>query len=136
MYYSECGDELKKFNTRDGMGFALLKKKGIITGIITSEDVELNRRRAEKLNLDIVEVGCKDKVSVFKRICQERGIDMKNVVYVGDDINDMEVIKLAGLGCCPSDAIPQVIELADFVTKAKGGEGVIREVIRVLGIKF
>lgn len=135
MYYSECGDELKKFNTRDGMGFALLKKKGIITGIITSEDVELNRRRAEKLNLDIVEVGCKDKVSVFKRICQERGIDTKNVVYVGDDINDMEVIKLAGLGCCPSDAIPQVIELADFVTKAKGGEGVIREVIRVLGIE-
>lgn len=129
MYYSEHGDELKKFNTRDGMGFALLRKKGIITGIITSEDVDLNRRRAEKLKLDILESGCKDKVAAVKRICLERGIDPENVAYVGDDINDLEVVKMVGLGCCPADAMPEVKDVADFVAKTKGGEGVIREVV-------
>lgn len=129
MYYSEHGDELKKFNTRDGMGFALLREKGIITGIITSESVDLNRRRAEKLKLDILETGCKDKVATVKRICEERGIDLANVAYIGDDVNDLEVIKMVGFGCCPADAMPQVREAAKLVTKAKGGEGVIREVV-------
>lgn len=129
MYYSEHGDELKKFNTRDGMGFALLRKKGIIAGIITSEDIDLNRRRAEKLKLDILESGCKDKAAAVKRICLERGINLENVAYVGDDINDLEVVKMVSLGCCPADAMPQVREVADFVAKTKGGDGVIREVV-------
>lgn len=129
MYYSEHGDELKKFNTRDGMGFALLRKKGIITGIITSEDVDMNRRRAEKLKLDILESGCKDKVAAVKRICLEHGINLENVAYVGDDINDLEVVKMVGLGCCPADAMPEIKDVADFVAKTKGGEGVIREVV-------
>lgn len=128
MYYSEQGDELKKFNTRDGMGFALLRQKGIITGIVTSENVDLNRRRAEKLKLDILEAGCKDKASVVKRICEERGIDLRNVCYIGDDINDLEVIKMVGFGCCPADAMPEVKEAAKYISKAKGGNGVIREI--------
>jgi N-acylneuraminate cytidylyltransferase len=130
MYYSENGDELKKFNTRDGMGFRLLREKGIITGIITSESVDLNRRRAEKLKLDILEAGCKDKVLAVKRICEERGIDLKNVCYVGDDINDVELLKIVGFGCAPADAMTEAKEVAKFVTNAKGGEGVIREIIR------
>lgn len=129
MYYSEHGDELKKFNTRDGMGFKLLKEKGIITGIVTSESVDLNRRRAEKMKIAILEAGCTDKVAVVKRICEERGIALENVAYVGDDINDIEVIKMVGFGCTPADAIPQVKAVAKYITKAKGGEGVIREVV-------
>lgn len=132
MYYSENGDELKKFNTRDGMGVALLRAKGIITGIITSESVDLNRRRAEKLNLDVLEAGCKDKVAVVKRLCEQYGIGLDNVAYIGDDINDMEVIKMVGYGCAPADSMPQVKAVADYVTKAKGGEGVIREVVSLL----
>lgn len=128
MYYSEQGDELKKFNTHDGMGFALMKQKGIITGIVTSENVDLNRRRAEKLKLDILEVGCKDKATAVKRICEERNIDLSNVCYVGDDINDLEVIKMVGFGCCPADALPEVKEVAKYVSRAKGGNGVIREI--------
>lgn len=129
MYYSEQGDELKKFNTKDGMGFALLRNKGIITGIITSENVDINRRRAEKLKLDILESGCSDKVSAVKRLCEGYGIAPENVAYIGDDINDLEVIKMVGYGCCPADAMFQVREVAKYVTKAKGGEGVIREVV-------
>lgn len=129
MYYSEFGDELKKFNTRDGMGFARLREMGIITGIVTSENVKLNRRRAEKLKLDIIETGCKDKVATVKRICEERDIDLYNVAYVGDDINDLDVIKIVGLGCCPADAMPQVRKVAKLVSNANGGKGAIRELI-------
>ncbi len=132
MYYSEHGDELKKFNTRDGMGFALLRAKGIITGIVTSESVDLNRRRAEKLKLDVLEAGCKDKVVAVKRLCDKYNIAPENVAYVGDDINDIDVIKMVGFGCAPADALPQVKSVADYVTKAKGGEGVIREVVETI----
>lgn len=132
MYYSEHGDELKKFNTRDGMGFALLRAKGIITGIITSESVDLNRRRAEKLKLDVLEAGCKDKVSAVKKLCERYGVAPKSVAYVGDDINDLDAIKMVGLGCAPADAMLQVREVADYVTKARGGEGVIREIVEYM----
>ncbi len=128
MYYSEHGDEQKKFNTRDGMGFALLRNKGIVTGIVTSENVDLNRRRAQKLKLDVLEAGCKDKVVAVKTLCEKYNVSLENVAYIGDDINDLDVIKMVGYGCCPADAMPQVRDAARYVTKAKGGEGVIREI--------
>lgn len=130
MYYSEHGDELKKFNTRDGMGFALLREQGIITGILTSENVELNRRRADKLKLDILEAGCKDKLATIKHICETRKIDIRNVCYIGDDINDIDAIRAVGYGCCPADAMPEVKTVADYVTETVGGKGVIREIVR------
>ena len=132
MYYSERGDELKKFNTKDGMGFALLRQQGVLTGIITSESVELNRRRAEKLKLDILEANCKDKAKAIKAICDKKGIDLLNVCYIGDDINDVEAIKMVGYGCAPADAMPQVKTAAKYITKAYGGEGVIREVVEMI----
>lgn len=132
MYYSEHGDELKKFNTRDGMGFALLKEKGILTGIITSESVDLNRRRAEKLKLDILEVGCKNKAGVIERLCGQYGVAFENACYIGDDVNDIESLKMVGFGCCPADALPEVKAVAKYITTARGGEGVIREVVDML----
>ena len=132
MYYSEHGDEQKKFNTRDGMGFALLRNKGIVTGIVTSENVDLNKRRAQKLKLDVLEAGCKDKVAAVKALCEKYAISLENVAYIGDDINDLDVIKMVGYGCCPADAMPQVRDVAKYVTKAKGGEGVIREVVEAI----
>ena len=132
MYYSERGDELKKFNTRDGMGFGMLREKGIITGIITSEEVELNQRRADKLRLDFLESGCKDKLAVIQKRCEKSGISLEQVVYVGDDINDLEAIQTVGYGCCPSDAMPCVQQAADYIASAKGGQGVIREIVEQL----
>ena len=129
MYYSEHGDELKKFNTRDGMGFKLLKEQGIYTGIITSENVQLNKRRAEKLKLDILEMGCTNKLAVVEKLCKERNISLVNVAYIGDDINDIEVLQEVGFACCPADAMVQVKKVAQFVTQVKGGEGVVREVV-------
>ena len=132
MYYSEFGDELKKFNTRDGMAFKLLREKGILTGIITGEKVELNRRRAEKLKLDILGLGCTDKVLTIKKLCKEYNISLENVLYIGDDINDLEVMKIVGYSCCPADAMQEVKEIAKYITKAKGGEGVVREITNII----
>lgn len=129
MYYTENGDELKKFNTKDGMGFSLLKEHGILAGVITGENMELNRRRAEKLKLDIYESGCKDKLEVIKGICAKKGFSLNDVCYVGDDLNDLETIRDVGFGCCPSDAVSEIRDVADYVAKAKGGDGVVREVI-------
>ena len=132
MYYSEHGDELKKFSTYDGMGIAFLKKKGIIVGVITGEKVELNRRRCQKLKLDIYEEGIQDKLTVVKRICDERGISLENVAYVGDDINDLEVIKAVGLGCCVANGRQEVKEEAVYITKTPGGQGAVREVAELI----
>lgn len=132
MYYSEHGDELKKFNTRDGMGFALLRQEGIITGIITSENVDLNRRRAEKLKLDILESGCSNKLNNIIELCKNHDISLKNVCYIGDDLNDISTIQSVGYGCCPRDAINSVKEAADYIASVKGGSGVIREVAEII----
>lgn len=132
MYYSENGDELKKFNTRDGMAFQMLRKRGIITGIITSENVELNRRRAEKLKLDYYIPGCKDKAAAIRKICEERGISPNEVVYIGDDVNDIEAIKMVGYGCCPRDAVDEVKNITRYIMCIRGGEGIIREIYKML----
>lgn len=132
MYYSEKGDELKKFNTRDGAGFRLLRENGIITGVITGEDVALNKRRCEKLKIDVLAQGCIDKVACIKRLCATYKVDPSEVVYIGDDLLDVEAVEFAGLGCCPADACEQVKAVADHITKAKGGEGVVREVVEMI----
>ncbi len=132
MYYSENGDELKKFNTRDGMGFEMLRKRGVLTGIITSEKVELNRRRAKKLAVDILEEGCKDKESAIKGLCKKYEIAIENVCYIGDDVNDLGALKAVGFSCCPSDAIDDVKRVVKYVALSKGGTGVCREVVDYL----
>lgn len=132
MYYSESGDELKKFNTRDGYAFQMLREKGIITGIITGEDQKLNLRRAEKMQLNEIISGSKDKLADVQKLCCKYGIELEQVAYVGDDLNDIEVIRMAGFGCAPSDACDEVKEAASYITSQKGGQGVIREAVDVL----
>ncbi len=132
MYYAESGDELKRFNTLDGMAFKLLREKGIVTGIITGENRELNRRRAKKLKIDILEEGVSDKLSVVKSLCAERGIELRNVAYIGDDINDMEVIRAVGFGCSVPNGEDEVKAAAAYVTRKTGGAGVVREVVDLI----
>lgn len=128
MYYSENGDELKKFNTRDGMAFAMLREKGIITGIVTGENVELNRRRAEKMRVDELHMGISDKLTVVKELALKYGLTLDEIAYVGDDINDLPVLKMVGLSCCPNDAVEEVKAAVDYISDVKGGNGVIRNV--------
>lgn len=132
MYYSEHGDELKKFNTKDGVAFGLLREAGIITGVITGEDVKLNKRRCEKLKIDVLASGCRDKKSCVYRLCEEYGVSLEEVVYVGDDLLDVEAIKTVGLGCCPADASNAAMSAAKYVAHSKGGDGVIREIVEMI----
>lgn len=132
MYYSELGDELKKFNTKDGVAFGLLREAGVLTGVVTGEDRELNKRRCEKLKIDVLASGCRDKKSCIIRLCDEYNIVPEEVVFVGDDLLDVEALKMVGFGCCPADASEAAKAAAKYVTKAKGGEGVIREVVEII----
>lgn len=132
MYYSENGDELKKFNTLDGMGFKLLHEKGILTGIVTGEKRELNFRRSQKLHLDILEEGVQDKLSIVKKLCGKYNIELRNVAYVGDDITDFDVIAAVGFGCSVPNGIREVQNVAAYVTCKTGGQGAVREVIDIL----
>ncbi len=127
MYYSEKGDELKKFNTRDGVAFEMLKRKGILTAIITSEKTRLVKNRAEKLKIDILCQGVKDKLAKINEISFKYNIKPSEIAFIGDDINDTEVLKFVGISACPKDAIEQNLSIVNFVCSKNGGEGCVRE---------
>ena len=132
MYYSENGDELKKFNTRDGMGFQLLRGTGIKTGIITSEDTQIVTRRAAKLKVDYLVQGKRDggKLAAVQDICNELGISLQEVAYIGDDINCVELLSAVGVAACPSDANKLVKNVPGIkIMDLKGGNGCVREFI-------
>ena len=135
MYYSESGDELKKFNTRDGMGFQLLREAGIKTGIITSEDTHIVVNRAKKLKVDFLHQGKRNggKLVVAKEICGQLGITLDEVAYIGDDINCMELLEAVGVKACPGDACEEVKDIPGMmVMKKNGGEGCVREFIEII----
>lgn len=135
MYYSENGDELKKFNTRDGMGFQLLREAGIKTGIITSEDTKIVENRVKKLKVDFLYQGKRNggKLTVAKVICEQLGITLDEVAYIGDDINCIELLEAVGVKACPADACEEVKMIAGIcVMTKKGGEGCVREFVNSL----
>lgn len=135
MYYSENGDEQKRFNTRDGMGMGMLREKGIKVGIITSEDRQLNQRRADKLKLDFFYQGKKNggKLAVAREICQKMGFSMQEVAYIGDDVNCIELLSAVGMAACPADADSRVKAIPGIhVMTKKGGEGCVREFCEML----
>ena len=135
MYYSENGDELKKFNTRDGMGFQLLREAGIKTGIITSENTRLVERRAQKIKADFLVQGKREggKLAAAQEICSQLGILLSEVAYIGDDINCKELLENVGLAACPSDATSDVRNISFInILKQKGGNGVFREFVDII----
>src|SRR5207244_8448335 len=125
MYYSESGDELKKFNTRDGMGIKLLQRAGLITALITMEETKLVMRRAEKLAIPEVHQGSRDKLAVMREMVARHGLTLQQVAYIGDDVNDLEVLNAVGFSAAPADALPAVRNAVDYVWRHKRGRGVI-----------
>jgi N-acylneuraminate cytidylyltransferase len=132
MYYSESGDELKKFNTHDGMAFQLLREKGIKTGIVTSENTTIVSNRAKKLKVDFLFQGKKHggKLEAVKSICEKENIKLEEVAYIGDDINCFELLSAVGLSACPKNAMVKILEIPNIISLEKnGGEGVFREFV-------
>lgn len=135
MYYSENGDELKKFNTRDGVGMRILQEKGVKVGVITSEDRKLNQYRADKLKLDYFSQGKQNvgKLEVVKDIASEMGITLQEVAYIGDDVNCYDVLSNVGFAACPADACNKVKSIPGIsILERKGGDACVREWIEIL----
>ena len=132
MYYSEYGDELKKFNTKDGMAVAKLREHGIKFGIITGENIQIVHRRAEKLKADVCYIGATDKASVLDEICNKFQLSYNEIAYIGDDLNDLEILNRVGLPCSVVSATQLAKQAAIYITQAKGGEGALREVAEVI----
>ena len=132
MYYGEDGNEFKKFNTHDGKGFEILRKAGIKTGIITSENTKIVSNRAEKLKVDYLYQGVEHqgKLEVVKEICRIEGVELENIAYIGDDLNCKDLLIKAGLSACPSDAIEEVKLIPGIrILSKSGGSGAVREFI-------
>ena len=133
MYYTENGDEFKKFCTYDGMGFQLLQKTGVKVGILTSENRELNRRRAKKLCLDFDFHGAKDKLQIVKDLCLKENITLDEVAYIGDDVNCFSLLSHVGIAACPNNAVHKIKTIPNIIQLNKnGGDGVVREFVELI----
>lgn len=137
MYYTAEGDAMKRFCVYDGMGMACLQQAGIPCGILTSENSPIVKARAEKLKLKYLYLGvgskvnpdCLTKLQAARKICDELGITPEQVCFVGDDINDVELLRAVGYPCCPPNARPEVLAVPGIhVLKTPGGHGAIREI--------
>ena len=128
MYYTSEGDYMKKFHTRDGMGIALLRKCGIPTIIVTKEKTKIVRNWAKKMKIDHVYDGIVDKEKILEKICKKYDITSSQVGYIGDDVNDLGLLKKVGFSATPNDGILDAQNIVDYVCKKKGGDGVLREV--------
>lgn len=134
MYYDNTDVELKRFNTYDSAGVLFAHQIGIPVGILTGESTKIVQRRAEKLNLEYCFLGVKDKVAVALTLCNQLGINIEDVAYVGDDLNDINLLKRVGWAGVPSSAPDYIKRLANVPLKKSGGEGVFREFVeKILG---
>lgn len=133
VYYGEAGEELKRFDIRDGMGVERLRNlAGVTTGIITGELSPSVIKRAEKLKITELHLGVKDKPAVFQEITSRLGLKPEEVAFIGDDVNDLEIMKLAGISFCPANAIFFVKDVASVICENNGGGGCFREVAEMI----
>ncbi|MFA6468261.1 MAG: HAD-IIIA family hydrolase [Bacteroidota bacterium] len=131
-YYSDEGIELKKFSIRDGMGISLMQKAGYIVAIVTTEKTKIVERRAERLKVTDIYQGVINKVAAVEELLKKYSLTWQELAYIGDDINDLPVLKKAGFAAAPSNATKINKKIADFVTQAEGGHGAVREVCDLL----
>ena len=135
MYYTESGDEFKKFNTHDGMGFNLIQQTGVKIGIITTENTKMVERRAAKLKMDDLYQGkgFGGKLAAALDVCAKENISIKEVAYIGDDVNCIELLHSVGLAACPANATSKVKAIKGIIHLQKnGGDGAVREFIDMI----
>ena len=134
MYYSQNGDELKKFSTYDGKAMEFLRDRGVKTAIITSENSKIVEDRANKIKIDFVFQGVEDKLTIAKELCIQEKVSLESEVsYIGDDINDLELLDVVKYKACPTNAINKVKEIDSIeLMHNKGGNGAVREFVELL----
>lgn len=132
MYYDNTDIELKKFHTYDSAGVLFAHKLGIPVGIITGENTQIVQRRADKLKVEYCFLGVKDKVSIAEKLCAELQISLNDVAYIGDDLNDVQLLRLVKWAGAPASSPDYIRKYANIKLKKKGGEGVFREFVETI----
>ena len=132
IHISDEGEVFKSFNVKDGYGIANLYKIDILPVIITGRKSKIVEYRAKELNIKEIYQGVHNKVDKLKYICEKYKISLKEVAYIGDDINDLECINICGISACPNDAVEEVLDSVDYICKKNGGEGAVREFINFI----
>ena len=128
---SQDGTEAVIVNRADGLGVDYLRKEGIPQMILSTESNPVVNARAKKLRIDLIQ-NCGDKKETLSKVCKEKGYDLAKVIFVGNDLNDLEAMKIVGYPVAPADAHPRTLDISVLVTKAKGGKGVVRELADII----
>ena len=129
IYRGNNGEELKRFNVKDGYAIVNAQKLGIEFGIITGRKSELVEIRAKELKIKYLYQGISEKTVILEEIIKKDSLSKEEIAYMGDDLNDLLIMKQVGLSGTPKDAVDEVIQVADFVSKKNGGSGAVREFI-------
>jgi 3-deoxy-D-glycero-D-galacto-nononate 9-phosphatase len=135
MYYDQSGNEMKKFNTSDSAGVVFLRLLDIPVGIITGENTQIVQRRAEKLKITRLYMGVMNKMEVAEKLCTELNISLQEVAYIGDDLNDANLLKAVGFSAVPANAPAYMNNYTSLRLSKKGGEGAFREFVEILLLK-
>lgn len=132
LYYSDSGEELKKFNVKDGLGIKLVMNTGIDVAIITTSTSHATLHRAKKLGVKHTFIGVEDKLAVIKKLCEDLNLSLSQVAYVGDDLVDLPVLRVVGCPLTVADAMPENQDCAVYITRLAGGQGCVREICDLL----
>lgn len=132
VYYDEHGNESKKFCTKDGAGFFAAHAVGMKILVLTGRECAATMRRMNEMSVEYLYQNVKNKRSFLTRFIADHGYSKDEVGYIGDDLNDLPSMRLAGFVGCPADSCREVIEIADYVSDVKGGHGAVRDVIEYI----
>jgi 3-deoxy-D-manno-octulosonate 8-phosphate phosphatase (KDO 8-P phosphatase) len=130
--YDQSGNEIKAFSVRDGAAIKWLQRAGIEVGILSGRNSAPLAARAKELGIEKIIQGTFDKLPAFENFCEDFDINAEDIAYIGDDLHDLPVLKRVALSACPADAVDEVRNIADYICKADGGRGVVREVAELL----
>ena len=128
----ENGEDQKAFNTRDGLGLEIFHRAGLKSGVISGRVSSALTRRAQKLGMSYVRQGCVDKEQAFAEILADAGLTNDQVAFAGDDLNDVPLLRRAGLALAVAGAAAETCAHAHYVTEARGGHGAVREMVELI----
>ena len=129
IYYDQEGNELKKFCTKDAAGIFAARSCGMKIMILTGRESNATKRRMEELGVDYLVQNIKDKAEYLEEFIKENGLLKEEVGYIGDDLNDIKAMLLAGFRACPSDACQEIKKISDYVSNINGGHGAVRDIL-------
>ena len=132
LMYGPQGEELKTFHVHDGLGISLARQSGLPSAIITGRNSEIITKRARELRIEHVLMGVRDKGAALRKLAEELHLDLSEICFVADDLNDLPALHLAGVAIAVADAAPEVKVVADYITARSGGCGAVREAVEVI----